>query len=159
VTGSWEAPRLAYELAADWADAAAARGPDGELPPVSKAWADLAPLEQHDVLWALSGQARVALRMIAGRRRAIDLPWILTRLGEPDLCGQAREALRALLAPYPGMPWQLPQCRHCAAITAAALAGIQYRAYAALGFSAEQIAANARGAAAQPTTVPVQAIS
>jgi len=158
VTGCWQAPRLACELAAEWADAAACREPDAELPRISKTWHDLTLPEQHDVLQALSGQARAARHLARQRHRAVDVPWLLGKLREPDLCIQARAALAALLAAEPGRPWQLPQCRHCAAITAAALCGVQYFAYLALGFTAEQVAANARGAAAQPDTIPVQVI-
>jgi hypothetical protein len=143
----WDAPRIAYELAAEWAEEiaglAAGRGGadgqfyEGDVPPVGKAWRELRTLEQYDVLAALGAQARSAL-WETRRQHGLteDEPIMIdSRYYTAKLCEQAREALRALNDPAGREPWTMPGCAHCAAWLATALIDIQVNAIRATGIT------------------------
>ncbi len=142
----WEAPRIAYELAAERAEQLAelemAGGsggspgqPPGEAPRIGKAWDDLRTLERHDVLVALGAQARSAVyearkfhQMSDGEPLVIEVSYYTRRM-----CEEAREALRALNDPSGPGPWKLPECSHCAGLVASALADVQVAGIRASG--------------------------
>jgi hypothetical protein len=130
----WPAPRTAYELAAEWAAELAAYrgGADGPLsgppPEIGKAWHDLGPAEQHDVLVALGAQARAALWTFREER---NIPDDMT-MGLNDggiyslrMCEHALESARNLMHPVAGKPWKMPECPHCAALMATLLIFVQ----------------------------------
>lgn len=132
----WRAPQLAYELAAEWArEMTACRGGGcGHRTPadyLGKLWSDLPPGGQRDVLAALSAQARGALWDLCTREGLDDAdPPIgvdLTMYGF-WMCERARATLQILVNPNAGDEWEMPQCPHCAALTAAALIDVHVKA-------------------------------
>jgi hypothetical protein len=141
----WDAPRTAYELAADWTErlrdlTVCRRDAHGqvyldEMPLVGKTWTDLRTLEQHDVLAALGAQARSALFEFRKNRQLADDQTIFLdlRYYSSKMCEQARDTLRALTDPGGTSPWKLPECTHCAALAATALIDVQVRAIQATG--------------------------
>ena len=141
----WEAPRIAYELAVDWAEkvqelTAGSGGAPGqplpaEAPPIGKAWHDLRTLEQHDVLAALGAQARSAIWEIRKYHKLDDGDGIMMDVAyyTARTCEQARETLRALSDPAGSAPWKLPECSHCGALVATALISMQVAAIYAVG--------------------------
>jgi hypothetical protein len=133
----WDAPRIAYELAAEWAQKNRELGSQTEMAPLGKAWRDLRTLEQHDVLAALGAQARSAL-WEARRHNGLldDEPVILdVRYYTARMCEQANEALRALSDPAGREPWAMPGCAHCAALLATALIDLQVNGILATGIT------------------------
>lgn len=144
----WQAPRIAYELEASWARTAGHRGPGDPLPPVPKPFPDLRPVDQHDVLEALSGHARVAAGFLAAQPGGgeVNVDAVIDAAGGADLCQQSRLALWTLLAAVPA-PWQLPQCGHCTAIIATVLIAASHATYLAAGFSGRHVEAACRDAA------------
>jgi hypothetical protein len=143
----WEAPRIAYELAVEWAEkvgellaagSGGARGQHlGDVPLIGKAWHDLRTVERHDVLAALAAQTRSAIwEMRKHNRYASGQPLVVDiRHYGAKVCEQARETLRALSAPDGSDPWALPQCDHCAAWIATALIDLEYNAILATGIT------------------------
>lgn len=140
----WEAPRIAYELAAEWAEkveeltagSGGARGQRLEnVPLIGKAWHDLRALERHDVLAALGSQTRSAIWEMRNHNSYADSQPLIIDVGYYGvrICEQAKEALRALTAPGGTDPWELPQCTHCAAWVATALIDLEYNAILATG--------------------------
>jgi hypothetical protein len=141
---NWEAPRIAYELAAEWAqqaqDLAAQHGdPRGQdlpqLPALGKTWHDL--VQRHDVIDALSAQARGALwelheKMTATLGQAMgfqidDMDYYSNRI-----CERADQALFILTRPEPG-EWTMPECTHCQAVIAECLIQLQIAAIRMIG--------------------------
>lgn len=127
---TWQAPRLAYELAADWAEEVAAapcRGGCGAHLVRGKGWLRLSEQAQRDVLTALSAQTRGALWDMRHNEQlppdaVIELD---TSYFDHQLCAVARDTLDVLLSPSdPGGAWELPACPHCAAVLAVALIAI-----------------------------------
>lgn len=130
----WEAPRLAYELAADWAgrwQEATAGQPDGvlgsvpgaEAPAIGKKWHDLAGADQRDVLDVLGVQLRSAIYEIRRQKGmgpndqvAFDFGWYLGQV-----CDLARQVIPELTKPVGPRTWELPSCPHCAALVACSL--------------------------------------
>lgn len=140
----WEAPRIAYELAVEWAEkveelAADSGGVRGQrlenVPLIGKAWHDLRTLERHDVLAALGAQTRSAIwEMRKHNSYADSRPLIIDiRYYGLRMCEQAKETLRVLTAPGDDGPWKLPECTHCAAWVATALIDLEYNAILATG--------------------------
>lgn len=140
----WEAPRIAYELAVEWAEkveelAAGSGGVRGQrlrdVPLIGKAWQDLRTLERHDVLAALAAQTRSAIwEMRKHNRYADGQPLIVDiRYYGLKICEQAKETLRALTDPGGSDPWALPECAHCAGWVATALVDLEYNAILATG--------------------------
>jgi len=142
----WQAPQVAYELAAERAeelrDTAAQQGggPRGRVPDgaeqIGKALQDMFPGERRDVLEALAAQMRGSLWELRGRLDTapgdpLDIHVDLTRYAD-RLCERARGALDVLGSPQGG-PWDMPECSHCQAVTAAALIDLQCSAIARLG--------------------------
>ena len=118
----WEAPRLAYELAAAYVGETAGGGGCGGLSfpePAAKRWDDLGDADRREVLEALAAQARVAVRELERIRPG----------GDP-----ARDLRLAL---------QLADaCTHRACTACAvALIRVEITAWLSAGFSAERIAA------------------
>jgi hypothetical protein len=149
----WEAPRLAYEITAACAEAAA-RGGGGGLPPAAlRTWRDLTALEQHDVADALRSQARAALFLLESRHPGLAGP-LITAAPLGVLCAHSRQDAEAMASLAPDVPWALPACPGCAAACAAALCEIQYRAYERMGFPGAKVAAEfAAIAASAPAAV------
>jgi len=118
----WEAPRLAYELAAAFAGEAAGGGGCGGLSfpePAGKQWADLGDAGRREVLVALGAQARVAVAELAR-----------IRPGHESLAG-----LRATMRLAAACPHQA--CASCAV----ALCRVEIAAWMSAGFTLERIAA------------------
>ena len=141
----WEAPRTAYELAADWAvEADAQRGgpgvllfPSEQIPAIGKHWHALGFVEQGDVLAALAAQVRSALwdlRRFYGMDDddpvAMDLRYYTSRV-----CEQARAVLGALLEPGRPGPWRMPDCHHCAELVAVTLIDTEVNAMIGAGIA------------------------
>lgn len=141
----WEAPRIAYEIAVEWAErvqelAVGSGGVRGQLipvPMVGKAWHDLRTVERHDVLAALGAQARSAIWELRKHNGFADDEPLVIDMGfySAKLCEQARETMRALTNPGGSDPWQLPQCSHCADWVATALIDIQIKTILATGIA------------------------
>jgi hypothetical protein len=142
----WDAPRIAYELAAEWAEknrelAAGRGGADGrpftEVAGLGKAWRDLRTLEQYDVLAALGSQARSAVWEARRQRGMAEDAPVIIDIGyyTAKLCEQASDALRALNDPGGREPWAMPGCAHCAALLATALIDLQVNAILATGIT------------------------
>lgn len=129
---TWQAPKLAYELAAEWARGVAAcrGGGCGHTPDdfLGKQWGDLTSAGKRDVLDALAAQARGALWDLGERGGGIADLEAMTQFLEQNgagLCTQSIRNLTVLLHPFDsGDPWEVPACPHCAALTAALLIGI-----------------------------------
>lgn len=157
-TVSWQAPRIAYELAAEWARDAGRRGAGDPPREVPKMWHDLRPATRADVLIALSGQARAGRVLLAprGLLPRLDMTALLESAGAAGLCLEAWQALLTWLADEPVQP-AAPACGHCAAVTAAALLAVAYRCYELAGFTAEVIAAHCAAAAgAEPPALRIR---
>lgn len=144
---NWEAPRIAYELAAEWAQQAQAlaaqhgdpRGQDlpCELPALSKIWDDLRLVQRHDVIEALSAQARGTMwelheQMTAKFGSAVQLE--LDDVGDyfGRICERAGAALANLTRPE-YCAWAMPECTHCQAVIAECLIQLQVSAIAMIG--------------------------
>lgn len=158
MTRRWEAPRLAYELAAEWA-AAYAEAPvivpaprDGEhdngrhvaggnisvrdLPPAGKQWHDLSPAEQREVTGALASHARSAMHELARHEKLQPGEAFVIKLDcyHVRMCERAGELMLALIAPAPPQEeWELPDCPHCAELLAVALINVEVMAISAAG--------------------------
>jgi hypothetical protein len=136
----WDAPRVAYELAAEWAaEMAARRGPGGELPArapgIGKAWHDLTWAEQRDILTALSAQARASAWDLRNGPAAVDVTALAARALDDFtgcLCDRSRAACR-ILCSAAGGPWEVPECRHCRELVACALISLHWGALRAGG--------------------------
>jgi hypothetical protein len=127
--GRWQAPRIAYELAAAYVEEPVARGGGGgpSFPePARKRWADLGPQDRRDVTVALAAQARLAI----GELERV-------RPGHGNLAG-----LRLALA-------RAGRCRLGCTACAVALCRVEIEAWLDAGFAQERIAA-ALAAAAGP---------
>lgn len=134
----WDAPRLAYAIAAAWCREvdALCRGDGGHLPaeppPLGKLWADLDQDGQRDVITALGAQVRAAVYELADKHAAEHVDgrvevhalhvdgagWFLERM-----CQHARGAFAALVDPVSAAPadWTMPECSHCASMLALVL--------------------------------------
>lgn len=128
---TWQAPALAYQLAAEWAEeviAARCGGTCGGHLALGKAWQELPDRGKRDVLTALSGQARGALWDLRQREGLTDSHMIELGTGFYDhqLCARARETLDILLHPHDqgAGAWQLPPCPHCTDVLAVALIAV-----------------------------------
>lgn len=140
----WEAPRIAYELAVEWAErveelTVGSGGAFGqnltEMPLIGKAWGDLRTIERHDVMDALAAQMRSAMwEMRKHNGYGDDRPVIIDiRYYGTRICEQAKETLRALSDPAGAEQWTLPQCAHCADLVATALLDLEVNAIIATG--------------------------
>lgn len=140
--GHWEAPRVAYELAADWAEELAARrgGAGGQHlcdpPPLGKAWIDLRLAERRDVLTAMGAQTRAAI--VALGEQAAQQTGVRNMRFEVDLtyfgqrmCEQAVAALDA--AATSDRMWEMPECAHCADLMALGLVALHHQAIETTG--------------------------
>lgn len=140
MSGHWEAPRIAYELAAKWTEGAAEQlsmdsgGAHAHLltclsgaPGLAKDWYDLSLAERRDVLNALGTQARSAVWEVRRHHGLTDDDPIMINMSYYTLkmCESAREDLVALTDPSASKPWKLPECSHCAALVAEALISIE----------------------------------
>lgn len=140
----WEAPRIAYELAVEWAEkveelTVGSGGAYGQtlrdMPPIGKAWGDLRTVERHDVLAALGAQARSAIWEMRKHNKYGDAQPLIVdiRYYGTRICEQAKETLRALSDPRGTEPWKLPECAHCADLVATALIDLEVNAIIATG--------------------------
>lgn len=123
----WEAPRLAYELAAAYAGESAGGGGCGgpSFPQeAAKQWGELGPPERRDVIFALVAQARSAIRELAR-----------IRPGHEELA-----ALRSALLLASG-------CDSERAETAVALCRVEIAAWTHAGFRLDRITAALAAAA------------
>lgn len=141
----WEAPRTAYELAADWAERAAAgsgsaRGQFVPPPGMGKLWLDMRAAERRDVIDALAMQARSAVYEYTKRAGFHpDEPLAVHDAGfSPRMCEQAVDALRELASPSGG-EWNMPECQHCASLLAEALINIEVTAFLEIGIADPQV--------------------
>lgn len=144
MNGHWEAPRIAYELAAEWAERArerAVRSGDAHghvrtTTGMGKAWEDLRPVERHDVLAVLATQARSAMWEVRKHFNVTEGKSIIINdaLYTPRICEQAAQALAAAVSPE-GSEWKMPECSHCASLVAEALINMQVVAIGLTGIA------------------------
>jgi hypothetical protein len=146
VSRHWGAPRIAYELAADWAErvdglAVGDGGAHGQffmrsdVPLIGKEWSDLRTVERHDVLAALAAQARSAVWELRKNYGTTDDSPVIINVGyyTDRICERAKATLRALMDPTATAPWTMPECTHCTDLLATAMIDIQVRAIGATG--------------------------
>jgi hypothetical protein len=140
----WEAPRTAYEIAAEWAEmvqdlAVRSGGVYGQIrispTGIGKRWHAMQAIERQDVLDALAIQARSALWELRNNSNSdsaesVDFGY---RGNAGWICEQAASALNSLLDLNHDGDWTMPRCSHCAVLMAEVLVNIQVRAIYAMG--------------------------
>lgn len=147
MSAAYDAPRVAYLLTAAMADNTQQAGAIVPGDDMSTEWGGYDQDAQRDILDALGGQTRVALKMLHDKLgMEIQMDWDSTAR---EVCSQALAAAWELVAPEPGA-WELPECSHCREVIAKAMCSLQIQAYFSLGFTPANVAAMCRQSADEP---------
>lgn len=141
------ASRAAYLLTAAMADNTQQAGAIVPGDDMSTEWGGYDQSAQRDILDALGGHARDALKMLRDKLGVeIEMDWDSTAR---VVCSEALVSAWELVAPEPGT-WELPECSHCREVIAKAMCSLQIQAYFGLGFTPANIAAMCRQSADEP---------